>query len=725
MSVFFAFVSYSAVLPTRAETNLIGNGDFSKGLENWEMVTWIRVGEAPHVDISEYRGNPSLYIDTPTGSSAFVFQAFSFPHTSFAELRFRVCGGMDSVRVRVYLENITDPIDQWEPLDEFDPAGKRSLGGVFTTKWYNVTKYAGTEALLAFWADTPNNEGTGACVHIDDVSVNIVTATSSIITCHVDPISLTIGQNVTVTGFILPSLDGNVTLTYSRPNGSITIRNVTAYEGDYQDIFTADTTGIWTVFASWNGSYYYKGATSLPVSFITSQFWQLNVTDSTITINDVLVNLHDGIEALPGEELTGSISVTSSVVRRPELDPLVVFNTWEKDRWDLLVFYLGTVRDVYGEGMDPFGVKQILAIPFRVFERSLDNEKGAFVVDYDYQFPMRPDVENDLYGLTLVQVSDHPSFKAPAKNGTYYIVFCLSAQRSARECIYPPSKEFGAFSNLTINSVWDVDSQLWENVTLKNRGVDHHNLFAVPIHVIKGVDEAISSAQSVVFKLKDNHLPTHHSEGNLSLAISEYNKRHFSLAKEYAQDAFDAGSKALDNYRNDTGEYLQEVKDQLDELRNFEYISQTVAEVSGLERTLEQAELEYDSGNYLKTAQLGGQIEDEITRTTRSARMIGDITLFIFAGTLFYAAAEGYASARTKERKLPNVFAYLFRYVLLAASIGALWQLLNISGIFRVEFLREMLSILILGVLLAIPVYLGVKHIFEKKKTQQTTSDSQ
>lgn len=713
--ILFSFMVLFAVHPAGAETNLIKNGDFSQGLENWYTFIWNQVGEAPHIAISEDFSNPCLYIDTPTGSSAFVYQAFDFPDTLFAELRFRVCGGMDSVRVRVYIENTTDPIDQWKPIDEFDPAGKRSLGGVFTTKWYNVTEYAGTEAMLVFWADSPNNEGTAACVLIDDVAVNIVTETSSTITCCTYPIPTTLGKNVTVMGSIHPSSDGNVTLTYSRPNGSTVIRNVTAYEGDYEDVFVADTTGIWTVFASWNGSAPYEGATSLPTPFIISPIWILNVTDNMVMINDVLVNLEDGIEALPAEELLGSITVTSSVSRRPELDQLVVFNTWESDRWDLLLFYLGTVSDVYGEGMDPFGVKDILAIPFRVFESSLDTEKGAFVVDYGYQFPMLPDAGNDLYGSNVILAAYHPTFKAPVRNGTYYIVFYFASQRSARECVYPVDKEFDAFPNQTVNSVWDLNPTCWENVTLEKRDVNCHNIFAIPVYVIEGVDETINGAQNIIDDLENNHLPWNHAEGNLSLANSEYKQRHFSLAKKYAQYALDTANETLSNYHDDVEKKLQAVKSERDKLEHFKFGVWAVAEVSGLNRNLEQAEMDFDSGNYLKAKQLLGQIEDDISRTFRSAKMIMAIAAIILCSTLIYGVFDAIT-------KLPNVTHYLFRYVVLAAAIGALWQLLSISGIFTIEFFIVILMILFLSVITATLGHYGTKRKLTRAKSSINAS---
>jgi len=689
------------VHPVRAKTNLIKNGDFSQDLDGWEKYVWQQVGEAPHIEVIEDSGNPCLYIDAPANSSAIVYQVFDFPNTSFAELRFRVCGGMDSVRVRVYIEDNPYP-DQWSPIDEFDPAGKKSLGGVFTTKWYNVTEYAGTAFILAFWADSPNEEGTGACVYIDDVAVNIVTETSSIITCYVNQAPRTIGENLTVNGFIRPSLDGNVTLTYSRPNSSIVIRNVTAHKGDYKDVFVPDTPGIWSVFASWNGSDSYEGATSLPTPFIISHIWSLNITSNMVTINDVLVNLEDGIEAIPGEKLTGSITVTSSVARRPELDQLVVFNTWERDRWDLLLFYLGTVEDRYGEGIDPFGVKNVLAAPFRIFDLSLDTEKGAFVVEYGWQFPMLPDTGNDIYGDRLVLASDHPTFKAPIKNGTYYIIFYLSASRSAREAIYPPNKEFGVFPNQTVYSVWDVNSTYWENVTLEKRDVNYSWIFAVPVYVTEGVDEAISNATRAIGDAERNFIPIEFAKENLSIAISEYNSRRFSNAKKYAETAFNLANEKLLEKRDAVNQTLESVNNTLTDFAHFNFLFMPVAEVTSLNRTLQQSRTELELGNYFKAEQLLDQIQKDIDETVTTAWTIIIITFIIVVGASFYGVLEGI-------EKVPKVVKYLFRYLMLAVALGALWQLL-LPGVFTLPFFALIIGLLLSSIIFAFMASVISRH---------------
>mgnify|MGYP002153790908 FL=1 len=74
-----------------------------------------------------------------------------------------------------------------------------------------------------------------------------------------------LGDPLTVSGSISPLRPNtNVILTYIRPNGTVVQKPVTTNAtGGYIDAFTPDTSGDWTVYASWAGDEKYRGAYSI------------------------------------------------------------------------------------------------------------------------------------------------------------------------------------------------------------------------------------------------------------------------------------------------------------------------------------------------------------------------------------------------------------------------------------------------------------------------------
>lgn len=78
-------------------------------------------------------------------------------------------------------------------------------------------------------------------------------ATSLSISLSSDSIEL--GENITVSGFIIPKVKGaSVTITYTPPNEtSVTSTVMTSRDGNFTDTFTPDTDGEWSVKASWEG----------------------------------------------------------------------------------------------------------------------------------------------------------------------------------------------------------------------------------------------------------------------------------------------------------------------------------------------------------------------------------------------------------------------------------------------------------------------------------------
>ncbi len=88
--------------------------------------------------------------------------------------------------------------------------------------------------------------------------------TPTTISCAVSPLSVRVGQTVTVSGAITPTCGGvQVTLTYTKPDATTTTSTVlTNANGTYTDEFIPDSVGNWYVKASWDGDEDHMGSES-------------------------------------------------------------------------------------------------------------------------------------------------------------------------------------------------------------------------------------------------------------------------------------------------------------------------------------------------------------------------------------------------------------------------------------------------------------------------------
>ncbi|MEJ2272853.1 MAG: Ig-like domain-containing protein, partial [Candidatus Bathyarchaeota archaeon] len=91
----------------------------------------------------------------------------------------------------------------------------------------------------------------------------------SSITCNLSSTSLSPGNEVTVSGSILPAIsDAIVTLTYTKPDSTTYARTVISKsDGSFKDVYSPDLTGSWSVKASWQGNANYLGSTSFAADF--------------------------------------------------------------------------------------------------------------------------------------------------------------------------------------------------------------------------------------------------------------------------------------------------------------------------------------------------------------------------------------------------------------------------------------------------------------------------
>lgn len=110
----------------------------------------------------------------------------------------------------------------------------------------------------------------------------------STLTCEISSSEIAFGELVTVSGYINPSpaAGTQVTLIYTRPNGSTSIRTTTTDQlGTYTNTFAPDMVGTWLLKASWMGDEQYAGAEN------TSQPFTVGRTNITCTVVPAVIFL--------------------------------------------------------------------------------------------------------------------------------------------------------------------------------------------------------------------------------------------------------------------------------------------------------------------------------------------------------------------------------------------------------------------------------------------------
>jgi len=99
----------------------------------------------------------------------------------------------------------------------------------------------------------------------------------SFISCRVTAKTTQVGEKLEITGAISPPHGGVlVTITYKGADGSTLTRTVTtASDGTFSDSFTSQSSGKWSVYASWSGDEDHQGFTSEAASFVVEEKPQL------------------------------------------------------------------------------------------------------------------------------------------------------------------------------------------------------------------------------------------------------------------------------------------------------------------------------------------------------------------------------------------------------------------------------------------------------------------
>jgi hypothetical protein len=124
--------------------------------------------------------------------------------------------------------------------------------GKWTIKasWVGDDVYAGTESASAMLT---------------------VTKIQSTLFIAASPLTVDLGENVTVSGTLKPAQTATITLTYIKPDGTATTRTVSSTStGTFTDTMKLDQVGIWQIKASWSGNAKHEAAESVPIT-VTAQ----------------------------------------------------------------------------------------------------------------------------------------------------------------------------------------------------------------------------------------------------------------------------------------------------------------------------------------------------------------------------------------------------------------------------------------------------------------------
>ena len=126
----------------------------------------------------------------------------------------------------------------------------------------------GLWSVYASWEGDADHEGASS----PSVQFNVKAKVFTVISCSVSSREIFEGETVRVTGVISPAVSGVVvTLTYTRPDRRSFTRTVkTGSDGSFSDSYQPDISGLWSVYASWEGDAEYEGTESQPVQFNVS-----------------------------------------------------------------------------------------------------------------------------------------------------------------------------------------------------------------------------------------------------------------------------------------------------------------------------------------------------------------------------------------------------------------------------------------------------------------------
>jgi len=105
-----------------------------------------------------------------------------------------------------------------------------------------------------------------------------VTKIQSTLIITASPLTINVGETVTISGTITPAQVATITLTYTKPDGTTTTSVVASSDtGAFTYATELNQAGVWQITASWNGNEQYEAAVSSPIT-VTVQTIDLTPT---------------------------------------------------------------------------------------------------------------------------------------------------------------------------------------------------------------------------------------------------------------------------------------------------------------------------------------------------------------------------------------------------------------------------------------------------------------
>ncbi len=141
-----------------------------------------------------------------------------------------------------------------QPNGQFPLSSTTNLNGIVT--FNNILD--GSYSLVISKLDYTQSGRTETVVPGETTSDTITlysTKTETSLSCSVNSASLNIGEEIIVSGSLIPNLsEKSISISYTGPDGSSFTKTVTtSSDGGYSDSYTPDSSGAWSIQASWSG----------------------------------------------------------------------------------------------------------------------------------------------------------------------------------------------------------------------------------------------------------------------------------------------------------------------------------------------------------------------------------------------------------------------------------------------------------------------------------------
>ena len=134
---------------------------------------------------------------------------------------------------------------------------------------YSYTWTPSSEGKYYLRASWPGNDRYFGATS-STVSLTVSRKQRSSISIEISSSEITLGQNITVSGYLNPPLAGaSIEIIYTTPEGDRITRTVTTNaNGRFSDTFYPDISGTWSVKAVWYGNENYFGSSSSVINFM-------------------------------------------------------------------------------------------------------------------------------------------------------------------------------------------------------------------------------------------------------------------------------------------------------------------------------------------------------------------------------------------------------------------------------------------------------------------------